>query len=525
VHANARFFTVIALAGALSVGAASCGGEADDGGTDPGAALIHGTTELPVSYDPAGASDLASQNVIFNVYENLLQIPPGGTQPEPEAAESCEFTDEKARVYECTLRGGIRFSDGSSLTSEDVKASFERNLEIGDPRGAASLYLNLESIKTPDKKTVVFELKAPDATWPFLLTSGGAAIVPAEYARDRLRPPDQVVGSGRYEVASYEPRQQTVLEANPEYTGPAPAQIERVIIRYFDDSSLLKQAVEEGAVNLAYRSLSPGDVEDLASADGVSVEQGAGAEIRYLVFNLALQDGTDQQKTAVRQAVAQVIDRDSIAEDVYNGTATPLYSMVPSGLPFHTDAFADRYGTQPSPDAAAQTLADAALDTPVPLEIWWTPSYYGPASADEYAEVQRQLEDSGLFEVTLKSAAWRRYVDEAFTGSYPVFQLGWFPDYPDADNYVSNFYSADSFLNIGYSDPEMQKLLAEQKASSDEASRQATLARIQEIGAEDAPTIPYVELSRVAVAVDGIEGVTETLDPSHIFRYWLLTQN
>ncbi len=515
----------IATTATLSFGLAACGDESSDSGSSDGSTLIHGTTDQPVSYDPAGSYDLPSYNVIFNTYQNLMQVPPGGQKPEPEAAESCDFSDEKGTVYECTLQDGLKFSDGSDLTSEDVKASFERNLKIADPQGASSLYLNLKNVETPDDQTVIFNLKAPDATWPFLLTTGGAAIAPAEYPADKVQPSDQVIGSGRYQVVEYEPGQQTVLEANPEYTGDDPAQVDRVIIQYYDKSSTLKGAVEQGEVDLAYRSLSPTDVDDLQGAEGVNVEEGAGGEIRYLNFNLDLQEGSDEQKTAVRQAVAQVIDRDSIAENVYNGTAEPLYSMVPSALQFHTEAFADEYGTAADTDAATQTLEDAGVKTPVPLEVWWTPSHYGPASGDEYAEIKRQLDESGLFETTLKSTEWNQYSEAAFTDKYPVYQLGWFPDYPDADNYTSSFYSKDSFLNIHYENPEMEKLLAEEKASTDDATREQAFAEIQRIGAEDAPTVPYIELSQVAVAGDAVGGVAETLDPSYIFRYWLVTKD
>jgi peptide/nickel transport system substrate-binding protein len=519
-----RLIFVAVAAASLSAGLAACGGD-DEGGGGEGDILIHGTTDQPVSYDPAGSYDLPSYNVNFNVYQNLLQVPPGGNKPEPEAAESCDFTDQNTQVYECKLQSGLKFSDGSDFTSEDVKASFDRNLKIADPQGASSLYLNLKNIETPDDQTVVFNLKAPDATWPFLLTTGGAAIAPAEYPADKVQSSDQVVGSGRYQVESYEPGQQTVLTANPEYTGDDPAQVDQVVIQYYDKSSTLKQAVEQGEVDLAYRSLSPTDISDLDGAEGVEVYQEPGVEIRYMNFNLDLQEGTDEQKKAVRQAVAQTIDRASIAENVYNGTADPLYSMVPSGLQFHTEAFADRYGDQPDPDAAKKTLEDAGVDTPVPLEVWWTPSHYGPVSGDEYAEIKRQLDDSGLFDVTLKSTEWNQYSEAAFTDKYPVYQLGWFPDYPDADNYTSSFYSKDSFLNIHYSNPEMEKLLAEEKATTDESAREQAFAKIQELGAEDAPTIPYIEISQVAVASDAVSGVEDTLDPSYIFRYWLISKD
>ena len=218
---------------------------------------------------------------------------------------------------------------------------------------------------------------------------------------------------------------------------------DQAIIQYFDKASALKLAVEQGDVDIAYRSLSPTDIEDLENADGVNVVSGQGAEIRYLVFNLDLQPGdNDAQKLAIRQAVAQTIDRQSIADNVYNGTVKPLYSMVPQGL-----AVRDRrrsttqYGDGPDVDAAKQTLADAGVKTPVPLEIWYTPSHYGASSGDEYAEIKRQLDDSGLFDVTLKSTEWNQYSEAAFTDKYPIYQLGWFPDYPDADDYVGELLS------------------------------------------------------------------------------------
>jgi peptide/nickel transport system substrate-binding protein len=516
-----RGFAVLALGVALAVGAAGCGGD-DDGGES--GTIIRGTTDQPVSYDPAGAYDLPSWDVIYNVYQNVLTIPAGGNKPEPEAAESCDFTDDT--TYECTMKDGLTFSDGSPLTAEDVVFSFDRNLEIADPQGASSLYANMKSVEAPDDQTVVFNLKQPDATWPFLLTVAAAGIVPDEvYPADKIQPSDQVVGSGRYTVASYDPGQQTVLEANPEYTGDDPPDNDRAIIQYYDKASALKLAVEEGEVDIAYRSLSPTDIEDLRGADGLQVVEGNGTEIRYLVFNLDLQPGqTDEEKLAIRRAVAYTIDRQAIAENVYEGTVEPLYSMVPQGLEFATESFKEEYGDGPDLDAARQELEDAGVDTPVDLEVWWTPSHYGAGSADEYAEVKRQFDESGLFNVTLKSTEWAQYDEAALTNKYPTWQFGWFPDFPDADNYTAPFYAKTTFLNNGYSNPEMDRLLEEQRATTSDQERADALTRIQEIGAEEAPTIPYFQADQVAAVRDGVTGVEETFDPSFIFRYWLISK-
>jgi peptide/nickel transport system substrate-binding protein len=510
---------------ALTLVAAGCGGD-DDGGGGEGGTIIRGTTDQPVSYDPAGAYDLPSYDGIYSMYQNLLTVPPGGNEAVPEAAQECDFTDNSNTTFECTMRDGLEFSDGSPLTAEDVVFSFERNVEIADPNGASSLLANMKSIEAPDESTVRFDLKEPDATWPLLLTTGSFAIVPEEvYPPTKLQPSDEVVGSGRYTMAEYTPGQQLVMQANDSYQGEDPPANDQVINQFFDKASALKLAVEQGDVDIAYRSLSPTDIEDLEGADGLQVVSGNGTEIRYMVFNTKLQPGdNDEQKTAVRQAVAQVVDRQAIAENVYEGTVQPLYSMIPEGLKFHTDAFAEVYGEQPDVDAATQTLEDAGVQTPVDLEVWWTPSHYGAASGDEYAEIKRQLDESGLFNVTLESTEWNQYSTAAFTDKYPVYQLGWFPDYPDPDDYASPFYLPDSFLNIHYDNPEMNRLIAEEKGSDDDAVREDAFARIQEIGAEDAPTIPIWQADQVAAVRDGVSGVEETFDPSFIFRFWLISK-
>jgi peptide/nickel transport system substrate-binding protein len=521
-----RLLVVLGVAAIAALIVAGCGSsDSTSGGS--GGTIIRGTTDQPISYDPAGAYDLPSYDGIYAMYQNLLTIEAGGNKAVPDAAEKCEFTDDKSTVFECTMQDGLTFSDGSDLTAEDVVFSFERNVDIADPNGASSLLANMKSIEATDDSTVVFTLKEPDATWPLLITAGSFAIVPSDvYPKDKLQPSDQVVGSGRYTLADYQPGQQTVMNKNDDYQGADPAKNDQVIVQYFDKAAPLKLAVENGDVDIAYRSLSPTDIDDLDQADGVSVISGNGTEIRYLVFNTKLQPGDDDsQKLAIRRAVARTLDRQAIADNVYNGTVQPLYSMVPQGVEYATEGFADAYGQGPDVDGAKRTLEDAGVDTPVPMEIWWTPSHYGTSSGDEYAEIKRQLDESGLFDVTLKSTEWNQYSTAAFTDKYPQYQLGWFPDYPDADDYTSPFYLPDSFLNIHYDNPEMNKLIGQEKASDDPQVRSQAFDRIQEIGAEDAPTIPIWQADQVAAVRDGVNGVEETFDPSFIFRYWLITKD
>ena len=516
---------LLALLAVLALTAAACGGDSEptDEGEEPAAAdvtLIHGTTDTVVSLDPAGAYDLGSWNLIWNIYSGLMSIPPGGDTPEPELAEACAFDDPK--TYTCTLKEGLTFHDGSDLTAEDVKYSLDRNLAIAAPTGASSLLANLKEVEVVDDLTVTIHLKAEDTTWPALMTTAAAFVVPSDvYSDKELQPDAEAIGSGPYKLAEYRPGEQAVLEANPDYHGDAPLN-SRVLVQYFDKSSALKLAIEEGEVDIAYRSLTATEIADLEGADGVEVVKGNGTEIRYMVFNLGLDPS---KELAVRKAVAQTIDRQAIADNVYNGTVRPLYSMVPEGVTGHTPSFSDALGAAPDLDAAAKTLEAAGISTPLDLEIWWTPTHYGDLSADEYTEIKRSLDESGLFNVTLKSTEWDQYSEAAFTDKYPIYQLGWFPDFPDPDNYVSPFYSKESFLNIHYDNPAVEKLLAQQKAETDPAAREALFQQIQEIAAQDIPIIPLWQGDQLAAIRTGVTGVEDTFDPSFMFRYWLMSKS
>jgi len=161
----------------------------------------------------------------------------------------------------------------------------------------------------------------------------------------------------------------------------------------------------------------------------------------------------------------------------------------------------------------------------VPIEIWWTPTHYGDASADEYAEIKRDLEVNGLFTVTLKSTEWDAYTTAAFTDQYPAFQLGWFPDFVDGDNYVFFAYSSSSYLNDHYSNKKMDALIADEEATTDQAKREKDFEQMQKIAAQDVPNIPVWQGTQIAVVADGINGVQQTLDPTYIFRYWLISKS
>ena len=531
--ARGRLGLIVGAVAASSLLLAGCSG--DSGGTATGGSgepLIVGTTDKITSIDPAGSYDNGSFAVMNQVYPFLFNSQYGTSDVTPDIAESGEFTTPTE--YTVKLKDGLTFANGHKLTSSDVKFSFDRQLKIADPNGPSSLLGNLDSVAAPDDTTVVFTLKnGNDQTWEQILSSPAAPIVDEEvFSADKVTPDADIVAgkafAGQYVIDSYSINELISYSPNPDYKGslPKPAN-SGISVKYYADASNLKLDVSSGAIDVAFRSLSATDIADLSTNSAVKVVDGPGGETRYMVFNFntmpfgATTPEADAAKSlAVRQAMADLIDRKAIATDVYKGTYTPLFSAVPQGLTGATQPMKDLYGDGsggPSLDKAKATLTAAGITSPVTLNIQYNGDHYGPSSGDEYAAIKSQLEEGGLFTVNLAQTEWVQFSKNRTADVYPIYQLGWFPDFSDADNYLTPFFSADNFLVNHYDNPTVQQLITEQVSQTDQAKRLDQIGQIQKIVAEDLPTLPLLQGTQVAVVGSSVQGTT--LDGSFKFRY------
>ncbi|TFC01829.1 peptide ABC transporter substrate-binding protein [Cryobacterium adonitolivorans] len=524
------------LAAAALVLAGCSGTPAEDPG---GAPLTIGTTDKVTTLDPAGSYDNGSFAVQNQVFPFLMNTPYGSPDVEPDIAVSAEFT--APTQYTVTLKPDLVWANGNDLTSSDVKFTFDRQLAIAADNGPSSLLYNLESVDTPDDTTVVFNLLAPDdQIFPQILSSPAGPIVDEEsFSATELTSDDDIVEAnafaGQYVITSYDFNNLIGYKANPDYAGLlGAAKTDVVNVKYFADSSNLKLEVQEGGIDVAFRSLSATDIDDLRGNDNVQVVDGPGGEIRYITFNFDTQpfgattaDADPAKSLAVRQAVADLVDRKEIADQVYKGTYTPLYSYVPAGLTGSTESLMGLYGDgngAPDADKAEATLTAAGITEPVELNLQYSNDHYGPSSGDEYALIKDQLESSGLFTVNLQTTEWVQYSKDRSSDVYPAYQLGWFPDYSDADNYLTPFFLTENFLKNHYVDQEVNDLILQQAVTVDPAARTALLEQIQDKVAAQLSTVPLLQGAQVAVTGTTVTGAKDTLDASFKFRYAALAK-
>ncbi|MFJ8505438.1 ABC transporter substrate-binding protein [Streptomyces avermitilis] len=518
---------VLSVATGLAVGLLTGCGSDTGGSGGTGSEVVMGMSDDVLATDPASGYDPGSWLLFNNVFQSLLSFPKGGTVPEPEAAKECSFTDTATKVYSCTLRDGLKFSNGDALTSKDVKFSFDRMLKINDASGPAIMFPMLDRVETPDAKTVVFRLKTADATFPSKIASGAGSIVDHNsYSATGLRKDGGAVGSGPYKLDSFDD-DKAVFSVNDSYKGTARVNNSGVTLTFFHgNQTALKDALLNSEIDVAYRGLAAADIADIdngtSTGKGINVVEGTSAEVQHMVFNM---DDPVAGKLGVRKAIAYLLDREALVNKVYDNTATPLYSIIPAGIVGHDTSFFDTYGARPSKANAAAALQAEGITGKVKLTLWSTPSRYGPATDEEFRTIAGQLNASGLFDATVKSVAYSRYEKDIAQGKYGVYVKGWVPDYPDPDNFTAPFFGKGNVLSNNYSNSTISgQLIPTTAAQSDRASTEAEYGRLQDIVAQEVPVIPVWQAKQYAVVQDNVYGLEYCLDASTVFRFWEISK-
>lgn len=235
-------------------------------------------------------------------------------------------------VWTVKLRGDAAFSDGSQVTAEDVKFTFE----TAAGSGSAIDLSNLQSVAAPDGTTVVFTLKEPQSTFVTLLVSTG--IVPMHaYNKDYAQRP---IGSGPFQFVQWDKGQQLIVEANPNYYGEKPY-FKRLTFLFLGEDAAFA-AAKAGKADMAYipsafsKQVVPGmRLENIGTVDN-----------RGILFPFVPAGGTTKDghpignnvtaDPAVRKAVNAAVDRKALVAGVFEGYGTPAYSAS-DGLPWWND--------------------------------------------------------------------------------------------------------------------------------------------------------------------------------------------
>jgi peptide/nickel transport system substrate-binding protein len=496
----------------------------------PGDMIVIGMVGALDNVDPAAPPDMIGWEVKTNTMSGLYMFNAGDELVPALAAGPPQVSADKLE-YTFELRQGLSFPDGSPFSADDVVASINRAAQLGNwhvntflKDSDANSLADADAVQALDSHTVRFVLQQPASFFLHLLAIPPYFIFSEECYANNPEPVRNCNGIGHYEIIEWEANDSLQLQANPQWPGEDGARFENVQIRFYDSPDRLRNAVDLGAVDIAWGELAPETVDALLAQGGVRAWDGPPTFKSYLIF----QQGEPLWQTeVVRQAVAHAVDREALAA-LFDGRRQPLYSPLPDSEPFAIPSEPARNIPRAQ---ELLLLAGYGNDRPLIMTLWHLNDGRYTDLEDEYAQrLKEQLEATGMITVELQSAAWGTYSQQSSACEYSTFLLGWPPvgwptRYPAAMGWLDFFVTGTETLCSNYSSLEMDALIAEARQADplDVAAQEEIYGRIQALWAEEFPTLDLTQEIVQAVALELVDGVR--FDRMGLLHYETLVKN
>lgn len=436
----------------------------------------------PTNLDPRVGLDAQSERIDELLFDDLctrddhLNVQPG-------LAEHWEIPDPLTYVFH--LHQGVKFHDGRTLTSRDVKWTFDSLLQGKIRSTKAAAYRLVDRIETPDDSTVVFHLKQPFVSLLWNISDGAMGIVPYGSGDEMSRDP---IGSGPFRFVSAEPDKEVVIERNDGYWGEK-ARVKRVRFAVIPDATTRALELRKGSADIAVTSLTGDMVLALERDSNLEVLRAPGTVLGYLAFNTRdpiLKD------VRVRQALAYAVDRAPMIHYLMRDFARPAYSLLPPES-WAYDGNVPHYDY--NPDRARQLLEQAGYPSVNGVRFHLTMKTGTDENTRLMAAVlQQQLRDVGVA-LDIRTFEFATFFSDVTRGAYQLHSLRWVGGNEDPDIFEYVFHSAKFSPNGAnrtyYANPRVDLLIDQARGELDQTARKEIYAEIQQILAED---VPYINL-------------------------------
>jgi peptide/nickel transport system substrate-binding protein len=483
------------------------------------------TSEVMVSWDP---SDSYSNEVIAmqNMYETLTRYDSETQEVMPLLATSWESNDDGTE-WTFTIRDDVIFHSGRAMTSEDVKASIERTMEIGG--GAAYIWGAVKSIETPDPTTVTFALEYSSPLDLIASADYAAYIFDTQAAGDqdlaKWFADGNEAGTGPYMLDVWDQGADVELrlKAFPDYWGGWDGtRYQNVIFRVVPEATTAAQLLRSGEVTWVQR-LNPQLWQSFQDDPNVTTTTTASWQTLLAMLNTADGPLADQ---GMRQAVMAAIDYDGMMQALQGG-AEPLSGVVPPGLWGHVE---DLYPSH-DPETATSLLNEAGYGPdgePMDLELTYVngdsdEQLVGTLMKSNLADMNVNLDVRGM----QWTAQWAKGKSANVEERQDIFLFYWWPDYADPYSWFINLFHTEDppFFNLSYySNPAIDSQMeeAEQLAASDRERSTQMFEDMQLTLYDEAPAISLYTQTYQRAMLNTFGGyVDNPAYPNVVFVYGL----
>ncbi len=476
-------FLALVMVGAVLPG---CG----DGSKDPGGQGNNGKTGEPVkggeitvgiaqdlddSLDPHQTVAAGTREVLFNIFEGLVK-PNSDGEMIPAVAEKYELSED-GTTYTFTLREGVKFHNGQTVTAEDVVYSINRCAAVpeGQEKPLVAAFSAVKSVEALDEKTVAVTIAQRDLEFISYMT---AAIIPADYENQDTAP----VGTGPFRFVSRTPQQDFVMERFEDYWG-APAWLDKVTYKICENADALVMNLNGGSIDLCAH-LTSAQASQLNQS--FQVLEGTMNLVQAIYLNNQAKPFDNQ---LVRQALCYAIDRQGIMDMVADGHGTAVGSSIyPAFTKYFLPELVDKYPHDVA--KAKELLAQAGYPDGFDMTIS-VPNNYQP-HMDTAEVVAEQLREAGI-NVTIQPVEWSTWLDTIYNGrQFQATVVG-----VDAANMTARAmlerFTSDYGKNfINYNNPAYDALFQQAINAQDEATQTDLYKQMETMLADTAANV-YIQ--------------------------------
>lgn len=497
--------------------------------------INRGNDTDPATLDHHRTSSVAEGRITGDLYEGLMTQDAAG-EAVAGAAESWTVSDD-GLVYTFKLRPEGKWSNGDPVTAGDFAFAFHRIMDPATAAGYASMLFPIRNaekvaggslpgsdlgVKVIDDLTLEITLEAPTPYFLELLThQTGYPLHQAsvEANGDKFTQPGLLVTNGPFMLVSFQPNDKIVMAKNPHYHDAANVAIDTINWIPFEDRAACMRRFEAGEIDIcADVAAEQMDYVKTNLADALRIAPYLGTY--YLPVKGA--DGSPLKDPRVRRAISMVLDRDFIADQVWQGTMLPGWSLVPPGIVNYVDPAPMMSYKDMDPldreDEAKKLLAEAGVaEGSLTVELRYNTSENNKNTMAAVADALSTIGIRGeLNEV--EGATYFNYLREG--GAYDIARAGWIGDYNDPQNFLFLFQTPVNFNYPRWSNADYDALIAKAAVTTDLAERAGILAEAEVIFLDNVPAIPILYYSSRALVSPKVGGYDDNLMNAHGTR-WL----
>jgi peptide/nickel transport system substrate-binding protein len=483
------------IAFAVVLAAVACGA-AQAQHPKAGGTLIYATGTDVQTLDPQFVTDVPTSRVVAHIHETLVKADEKGNI-QPALATSWSTSDDKL-TWTFRLRQGVRFHDGTPFNAAAVKATFERMRDPATASPRRSALAAIAEIKVIDDQTVALVTKEPFAPLLAQISAYNLAIIsPSQLQKAGARYREQPAGTGPFRLKSWQPGERITLARNDDYWGEKP-KLDAVEARVVPEDSARVLLLLSGEADVI-ASVPTVMLKRLEASTAVRVIRKTGFRTIYVGLNNAIAPFNDRR---VREAVAYAIDVKGLQRGVLSGVG-----QVGGGFESPVIGGAKEFPPRPyDPAKSRKLLAEAGLPN------GFATSFYVPTGRylmdRQLGEaIQAQLSEVGI-KVKIESPEWGAFTTIMDQKKGPMFLMGKGSPTGDLDFTLTLTAMTNGRMNaFALSNPEIDRLILEQRAAVEPEARRALLARTQDLIFEEIPAVVLFYEDQIFATRANVQGV------------------